>query len=215
MAQVADEFKTARGLGAKLEEMRRNPMEQFPGLLQAALTLKGMSCVKNEEIEQLKRMLPELIKNIVWSNFCLYYEGDYLYTFDDEVLTGALSDQRIGTFYFGEPHSGHEWQVEMSGDGESVYLKNVELSQYAHATHKKFPKKVDEDEPFMIEFGPKMDTAAFKWKIEAQDAYYSLFHVTNVENLYSLKRSCGGNRSPVWPVCLSTTFENWKIKKCA
>jgi hypothetical protein len=205
------EDKYISDLKVKLKELVTDRIKNFMALLRFAFRLKELSDVDSKKVQAIATQLPNAIKQMTTSNICLpfYYHKYYLYAFTEVCFDGLLSDQKLGAHETTKPTIGASWTVELTADGEAVYLKNVDLDMYLYATDEQFPKYHNAElEAKKIHLGPKNETdPAFRWKFVPIECFRML--VQNIGNSLNLEWACASNNNPTKAICLSSKEDEW------
>jgi hypothetical protein len=200
----------------EISSYNNNRIGNFMSLLLYTLQLKSSPYWDRPEVTGLRNNLPDTIKSIATSNFCLRYNS-YMFAFENSHFDAPVDDQRIGLLLNGsKPRTGAEWTIEASEDGESVYLKNVLLGQYLYATEDRY--KIGSSN-MKLAFGRKENSGRFKWVFLPEDNSVSWFFVQNVKQTTRIERECGYRKSPIDTVCSSSktgyiSDRKWKFEKC-
>jgi hypothetical protein len=222
-AAAAYEAATAEAAAAaaaafRAEISRYNNREvNFMSLLLYAVQLRSSPYVNSSKVTASRNSLPESIKTIATSNFCLRNRNapHYMFAFENAYFDYPVADQRIGASYGGtKSRTGVEWTVEASEDGGSVYLKNVYLDRYLYSTEDKFG---DYSYRNKLAFGQKENSDRFKWVFLPEDNSASWFFVQNVELNTGISYGCGHSKSPIYTVCLSSgtdAWSQWALDRC-
>ena len=173
-------------------------------------------------IEASKSILPEIVKNLVWSNICLrdhftLYDP-YLYAAKEgNIFPSPDEDQRVLTNNANgtKPETGAEWKFEMTEDDNSFYIRNVFTEEYLFVT-----------EEFFIECNKcrkmalstlKYQVPEFKWKIVPYSIkpYYSIRNIKYFDG--ALNTACWRTSAREYCNGVLAQYSNeypWTIEKC-
>jgi hypothetical protein len=193
------------------------PKGQFMPLLLYTLQLKSSPYWDSPEVTGLRNDLPDSIKTITTSNFCLKnsYFPYYMFAFQHSHFDPPMADSRIGVLYnLSRPRTGAEWTIEASEDGKSVYLKNILLDQYLYATEDQIHSDSANKK---MAFGRKENGDSFKWVFLPKDNIDSWFFVQNVEQKASIEWACGPSKAKIRAACLCSCgdqYHEWKFVRC-
>jgi hypothetical protein len=188
----------------------------FMSLLVYTLQLRNSPYWERLEVAGLPNNLPESIKTIATSNFCLksFIYNRFLFAFKNSYFSAPMTDQRIGSSNGTKPRTGAEWSVDASEDGGSLYLKNVYLGQYLYATE----DRIGLSSAYLkMAFGQKENSDRFKWVFIPDDDTGSRIAVQNVKQKKLIELSCGHSDSLIYTVCSSTgtsDWQKWEFERC-
>jgi hypothetical protein len=212
--QVVKETMVAN-LKAEFRGHIKDPRHNFMMLLRLAFRLKELSGQHLHDVKKMKKQLPESIRTMVWSNFCLRHFNDsglFLFASDNNIFDKpASTDQRVGLAPIEQNNSvKFSWTAQLSDDGDSVYIKSVLLDQYLFATKGKFT----DGDYRKIHLAPKSENNTFKWKLHPYSNSGDEVSVKNVGYSEYLEHKCGHSKPPVFTTCTDTTEYYWAVEKC-
>jgi hypothetical protein len=207
---------TAAPFREEISRYNNTRIGNFMSLLLYTMRLKSSPYWDTLEVTGLRNNLPDSIKTITTSNFCIKGYNRYIFAFDNSHFDAPVANQRIGALRYGsKPRTGAEWTIEASEDGESVYLKNVYRGQYLYAKEALFGTDSSYRETF---FGGKENSDRFKWMILPTDSNANYFYVKNVRQNTRIEQACAHSTSSTYTVCTSFTSDNgdqhWVFERC-
>jgi hypothetical protein len=217
IGQCTNERNMADDLKIELRNYKNDPKTHFMSLLRFALRLKNHTTSESSEIAALKSQLPDIIHKMAWSNICLRGSNAYCGhpVFFGSSSPDPASASRVLSYSGGsKPSSGYSWMVELSEDGDSVYLKNVHLDQYLYATTGTY--NLYSSSYRRMDLAPKSKSDAFQWKFIPSDNPVSMLHVQNFEYAtYLMTHSCWKRYGGVSIVPLAPSGEiRWSVEVC-